>query len=100
MLRQLRRIPQRAIVVAGIGCGRSPAIAARGRGPSPSTPERLARLTRGIGRAVVVSSPPRCVGARWHDGTIPGLMAEWSPRPARGPDTGDPGVVLGAHRAR
>ncbi|MEO7083777.1 MAG: acylphosphatase [Gemmatimonadaceae bacterium] len=54
-----------------------PRVRARGRGQSPTSPAKLAHLTRGAGRSVmlVVSD---CVGARWHDGAIPKLMSQWS----------------------
>jgi acylphosphatase len=55
------------------------AVTARGRGPSPATPEDLVRLTRGIGRSIVLVVSD-CVGARWHDGTIPLLLGKWSER--------------------
>lgn len=53
------------------------AIAARGRGPSPATPEKLTRLVRGAARSVILVISD-CVGARWHDGAVPQLVGGWS----------------------
>ena len=55
----------------------SPAITAKGRGASPPTPEKLVRLVRGTMRSVILLVSD-CVGARWHDGTVPRLVAGWS----------------------
>jgi acylphosphatase len=52
-------------------------VRARGRGQSPASPETLARLARGTSRSTILVVSD-CVGARWHDGVIPRLMATWS----------------------
>jgi acylphosphatase len=52
-------------------------VAVRGRGQRPSTPEELARLVRGTSRSVVLVVSD-CVGARWHDGKVPRLLARWA----------------------
>ena len=52
-------------------------MSARGRGSAPRRADEFVRLSRGAGRSValVISD---CVGARWHDGAIPRLLAGWS----------------------
>jgi acylphosphatase/tetratricopeptide (TPR) repeat protein len=54
-----------------------PTVRVRGRGTNPARPEGLVKLTRGVGRSVVLVISD-CVGARWHDGTIPLLLGAWS----------------------
>lgn len=55
----------------------SVAISARGRGSLPATPEKLVRLVRGQARTIVFVISD-CVGARWHDGAVPRLLAQWA----------------------
>ena len=52
-------------------------MAPRGRAPRPATPEQLTRLVRGQARSVILTLSD-CVGPRWHDGSIPKLIADWS----------------------
>ena len=52
-------------------------ISPRGRGPHPAMAEQLTRLVRGQARSIVLVISD-CVGARWHDGEVPRLLAKWA----------------------